>query len=122
MDVLVPAEHQVVEHGEVLEQRDVLEGAGQPRRGDPVRPLAQDALAEELHRALLGPVDAGEHVEQRGLAGAVGADDREQLAGMDLEAHAVDRLDAREGQVDVVEPSDGTGPGSAHADHRFLRR
>ena len=32
VDVQVPAEHQVVEDGEVLEERDVLEGAGQAQR------------------------------------------------------------------------------------------
>ena len=78
-DVLVPAEHEVVEHREVREQLDVLEGAGHAELGDGVRLEADQLLAVELHRALLRPVDAGQHVEDAGLAGAVGADDREQL-------------------------------------------
>ena len=124
-EVLVATEHQVVQHGEVLEERDVLEGAGHPEVCDPVRPHAEDALAEELHAAALRPVDTGEDVEDRGLAGAVGADDGEQLARTDLEGRPRDRVDPREGQVHVLDAHHGPlgGPGLlAHADHRFLRR
>ena len=118
-------EHQVVEHGQVLEEGDVLEGAGQAHGGDPVGTPAEDVLPQQLDRALLGPVDPRQHVEERRLAGAVGSDDGEQLARPDLEADPVDRLDAREGQVDVVEAGDRhdrRGRFGAHADHLFLRR
>ena len=39
---------------------------------------------------------AGQHVEQRGLAGAVGADDRAYLASLDGEVHAGYGLNASE--------------------------
>jgi hypothetical protein len=108
-DVGVPAEHQVVHDREVLEQLDVLERPGHAHLGDVVRRAAEDVLAEEAHLALLGSVHAREHVEDRGLAGAVGPDDREQLVLADLEVAPVDRLDAGEGQVDVAELHDRCG-------------
>ena len=43
-------------------------------------------------RAGVGPVDAGEQLQQRALAGAVAADDAEELALADLEGDAVERL------------------------------
>ena len=51
------------------------------------RPSKQDAAGgDRLH--------AGDRAQQRGLAGAVGADQRDDLAGRDLERDAVQRLDA----------------------------
>ena len=43
--VRVPADQQVVQHGGVLEQLDVLEGAGDAQRGDAVRRLLGERLA-----------------------------------------------------------------------------
>ena len=40
----------------------------------------------EVHVALIGPRLAGDHVHHRGLAGAVGTDDRPHLAGLDGQA------------------------------------
>ena len=60
-----------------------------PRDGDRVRRLAGDVLAEEHDRPGRRLVDAGEHVEERRLAGAVRPDQRDHLA-------------ARHGEVDVV--------------------
>src|SRR5947207_2915611 len=37
LHVDVPAQHEVVEHGHALEERDVLKGAGDSARGDPAR-------------------------------------------------------------------------------------
>ena len=50
---------------------------------------AVDAAAAEQYAADRGAGDAGDHVEQGGLAGAVGADDAEQLAGPHVEVHGV---------------------------------
>ena len=47
-----------------------------PRCGDPVRPAAVDPLTPEDDPPAVGPVEAGHVVEQRRLAGAVGADQR----------------------------------------------
>ena len=44
----------------------------------------------------VGPIEAGDQVEERRLAGAVGPDQAEDLAGADLEVDAVERLQAAE--------------------------
>jgi hypothetical protein len=116
--VQVAAEEQVVEHGEVFEQLDVLEGPGQAGPGDAVRLQPGQVAAVEADAALLGPVQARQAVEQRGLAGAVGADDGEQLARPDLEAHRAEGPDAGEAQVQVVDPQQRAG----HDSHRLRRR
>jgi hypothetical protein len=47
----VPADQQVVQHRGVLEQLDVLEGAGDAQRGDAVRRLRGERLAFEIDGA-----------------------------------------------------------------------
>src|SRR5690606_41109954 len=51
-----------------------------------------DRVAVEDDRPAARLQDAGDGADQRGLAGAVGADERDDLAGADLEADAVERL------------------------------
>ena len=48
-------------------------------------------------------VEARQQVEDRGLAGAGGADERDRFAGLDGEAHAVERRRVAIGEGDVVE-------------------
>ena len=100
-------ELEVLEHRVVLEDRRLLElaadagvrdlGLGQLRE--------VDRLAEE-RGARVGPRLAGDHVHHRRLAGAVGADDAAQLAGVDRERQVVERLEAVEADRDVVEVED----------------
>src|SRR3546814_10894557 len=60
-------------------------------------------------------VEAIDAVEHRRLAGAVRADDREDIALADLEADVVDRGDAAEAEPDVLKRerrlAGGTAPG-----------
>ena len=51
----------------------------------------------------LGREHAGDHVEQRGLAGAVRADDREDRALRDAEADLVDREQAAKALADALD-------------------
>ena len=92
----VAAEHQVVEHGQAAEQGDVLEGARDAERGDVARLLLGDVAAFEHDAAGVGLVEAGDHVQQRGLAGAVGADDGEDAAAWHVERHVLHGGDAAE--------------------------
>ncbi len=62
-------------------------GAGGDRRGEAHRPTL------ELDLALVDLDGAGERLDQRGLAGAVVADDGEDLAGMKVEIAMVERRD-----------------------------
>ena len=75
-------DHEVFEHGHAGEQADVLEGArhlGMLRDAEIVHALEQEFAAVRMaqHDHALGRlVEAGDAVEDRGLAGAVGADER----------------------------------------------
>ena len=100
----VPAEHEVVEHAHALEERDVLEGARNPALGNAARRQVGDVLALERDAPAVGPVEAADHVEQRRLAGAVGPDDREDLAPADLEAHVIDGHHPAEMLGDALDP------------------
>ena len=59
-------------HG--LEQADILEGAGDAVGRNIVRGMAHDGLAQQDDIARSGLIYAGQHVENRGFACAVGAD------------------------------------------------
>ena len=56
-----------------------------------------DLLAEPRDLALVGAVDAGEHLDQRRLARAVLAEDAVHLAGEDLQVDAAEGVHAGEG-------------------------
>ncbi len=87
----------------MLEQLDVLEGAGYAQLGDPVGPHAEDAFALPANVSLLRLVEAAEAVEDRSLAGTVGPNDGEELTVPHEEAHVVDCLKAGKGQRDVID-------------------
>src|SRR5687768_1976059 len=93
----------VVEHGERRPERDVLEGARDPALDDSVHRRAEQIVAVEDDAALVGFVQAGDHVERGRLPGAVGADQADDLAGGDVEGHAVERDDAAEATGDVLD-------------------
>jgi hypothetical protein len=92
----VAAEHEIVEHGHAAEQGDVLEGPRDAQLGHPARRTVGDVAAFEGDATRVGVVEAADHVEQSGLAGAVRADDRQDLAATDVQAHPAHCLDAAE--------------------------
>jgi hypothetical protein len=49
----------------------------------------------QQHAAAMRAQHAGDHLEQRGLAGAVGADDADDLAALDGQVHALQDLVGR---------------------------
>ena len=53
-------------------------------------------IAIQHHLAAVGRVKAGDHVDRGGLAGAVGTDQSQDFAGRDMEAQAVERVEAAE--------------------------
>ena len=80
-------EPEVLGRGEVLVDRGELPGdAEQPSYGVG---LGGDVVAEDLGPAAVDVQQGGEHPEHRGLAGAVGAEDAEDLAAVHLEVDAV---------------------------------
>ena len=61
-------------------QREYLIGAREPEVHAPLGRHFRELLAEQPHRPGIGGKVAGDEVEQRGLAGAVRADDQTSLA------------------------------------------
>src|SRR3954468_5000759 len=68
-----------------------------------MRGEAPDFVTEELDRPRVARKIAGQQVEQRGLAGAVGADDEAPLARRDGERDIGDGRQAAEGFLQVLE-------------------
>src|SRR6516225_5908045 len=81
----VAAQHDVVEHRHAAEQRDILKRAGDAEGGDLRWAGAGDVLAFEDNRARVGPIEPADHVEERGLAGAVWTNDRDETTAGDRE-------------------------------------
>jgi hypothetical protein len=71
--------------------------------------LGEVGAAVEIDFAVIGAGLAGDDVHHGGLAGAVGADDRQHLAGVDDDREMVQRLEAVEGNGDAVEIEHGAG-------------
>jgi drug efflux transport system ATP-binding protein len=88
---------------------------------DPAPPRLEDVFIEHDGRAAGRGLKPAEHLDQGGLAGAVGAEQPQDLARVDRHAHRVDR---REG----VEPArqsireDGRPPTGGPGGARWLRR
>ena len=103
LHVDVARRHEIVEHGGVGVERDVLEGAGDAEGSASVGRKVRDVLAFKDDSAGLGGVEAVDAVDQAGLAGTVGTDDGEDFARCDLEADFVQGFYAAEIQGDVID-------------------
>ena len=90
------AERDVVEQAHVRAQLDVLERARHAEPRDVPLRLPGHVVAEELHAAGGHRQRAGDEVEHRRLAGAVGTDQADDLARAHVEADVVDRDQAAE--------------------------
>src|SRR5262249_10055007 len=94
--VRLPGQGHVVEGREVPEDARHLTRARQPAPGAMRRAESRDVLVGEANRARIGGEVARELADERGLARAVGADDRVRLAGRHVEVDAVARQQASE--------------------------
>src|SRR5438132_408619 len=89
--VKVQAQKDVLQRRHLLEQRGELKRAHQAELDDPMRPPPGDVMAVEPDRSGRGREEPRQQVEARGLAGAVGADQADDLPLVDGEIEAVDR-------------------------------
>ena len=89
-------DRELAEHGWLL--REVAESA--PRA--PVHRHARDVLAVEHHPAVVGCHHPDDHAEARGLAGAVGAEQTDDLTFANADADAVDDLAAAVGLAQLL--------------------
>ena len=98
--------HDVFPHRQVGERPDHLVGPGQAAAGHLVGRKAGDVLILEHNPAVFRfkhPVDG---IEQRGLAGAVGADETQDLPGAQLKGDIAQRLEPAEALGDVPDLED----------------
>jgi hypothetical protein len=86
----------VLEHGHARERPRDLERPGEPEAADGVGREAHDRAAVEADIAAVRGQEPGEQVEDRRLAGAVGADEAEHLAQRDREVEPGDGSEAAE--------------------------
>jgi hypothetical protein len=86
------AEADVAGHREVREQCALLEDHPDPPalRLDPLGRPGHHAAADR-HAPRVGPLEAGDHPQQRGLPRAARAEQRHEAAVLDAQAGAVDR-------------------------------
>ena len=64
----MPPQHQVIHGGHVRKELDILEGAGNPDPGHPVRFQGSNVLIFEKYLSPAGFVDAADTVEDGGLS------------------------------------------------------
>jgi hypothetical protein len=82
----------------------MLERAREPRAATPMRGPRSDLGSPELDSAGCRPVEAGDDVDERRLAGAVRADQADNLVTLQLKVHAVQRAHALEGAGNCGRP------------------
>ena len=116
------AGHHVLEHRQALEQADALQRAGDSERGEAIGPDPSQRPAAPLQRPRVGSDEAADQVEQRRLAGAVGADHADDLARSDLERHAVERGDPAEANRRIAHLQAGGGLRGLHARKLYQRQ
>ena len=100
-DLLAP-EEEVGDDVEVVAEGEVLVDGRDPQVGRVLRFGDRDLLAVEADRAGVGAVDAGDRLHHRRLAGAVVADEADDLARVDGE---VDPVQAWTGPNRLLTPS-----------------
>src|SRR5262249_14949428 len=112
---VVLGDQQILEHRHAGEEADVLERTGDARElGDAEIEQALEQIggavrmreADHADARVIEPRDA---VEDRGLAGAVGADERCDVAALRREAHIIDRDQAAKPHAQVLDGKDGIG-------------
>src|SRR6185312_11483911 len=95
------AQPAILEHAERREHAGALVAAAEARARAARLPPARDVDAVERDRAGIAGELAREHVDERRLAGAVGADQRVHLPARERDRHAVDGGDATEAAHDA---------------------
>src|SRR5436853_487775 len=82
------ADESVVEHGQRLEEGDVLECAPDPEFRNPVRWAVEDRAAFKVDVAAGRRIKPAQAIEQSRFAGAVRSDETEDLPAVHLEGNA----------------------------------
>ena len=110
------AEDDVLEHGQVVGQHEVLVHHADARRDGVGRAGEAHGRAVDADRPLVGALHPVDDLHERGLAGAVLPDDGVHLAGHEAQGHVAVGDDAGEalGHAGQLDDRDGSGLGHAH--------
>ena len=100
---------QVLEHAHALEDGAPLGHMADAERHDLVRGSADDIAALEGDRPGRRTDQTGDGLEQRGLAGAIGADQGNDLPRRDFEPHVVQHLDLAVAHAQPLDRQHGHG-------------
>ena len=101
------ADEEVLGDGEVGEEVQLLVDEGDAGAVGIARVARRVDLAVQQHLARVERHDAAQDVHERGLAGAVLADQADDAAALDVEGDALQDRHAEEGLADVLEAQDG---------------
>ena len=111
----------VVERGLATEQVELLEDEADPpcaQRGQPPVGHARHVVPGDPDGPLGRPVERAEEVQERRLARAGRADDRDELAALDPEVDRLEGVDRRHARVALADPGqlgDGAHDGTTTA-------
>src|SRR5205085_374070 len=103
----------VLADGEILVQREALAHVADVAL-DALR-VARDVVAGDRRPATRRRQQPGEHPDRRRLACAVGAEEAEHLAALDVERHAIHGREAAEPPREIVGVDRRVGSRAAHA-------
>src|SRR5581483_3937646 len=103
----LPGQPDVLPHAQVAEHARRLERAAQPGPRPPDRAVTGDVASVQFDPAGAGPQQAGDQVEQRGLAGAVRPDDAEHLPRSHRQVDVVQDARAADVQAEAGTPERG---------------
>ena len=103
----VAAEADIVEHAQLVKQDRALKRADQAALGKRARRSPRNILAAIENLAARRRVEAADHVEGRGLAGAVRPDETVDCALVHVQVEAVDGDDAAKSANEVADLKDG---------------
>ena len=111
----LPPDEDVLDDGEVGEQRRLLVDDRDARRRRPRRgPLSATSTPLTSSRAAVRRVHAGEDLDERRLAGPVLADQGVRLAGEEVDRDVLDRVDRPEGLRRMLQRQDRVDPRWLH--------
>ena len=96
------AERDVLEHGHVAEERVVLEDETDLRDRRRGRLVTSSSVKQDATAARIGLLQAGDDAQQRRLARAGRAEQRDQLAAGNVEADVVEREEGPNDLADVA--------------------
>src|SRR3954447_2284426 len=103
----VRSDEHVLSYRHRREELDVLERPSDPFADDAVRRRAKQAGTVEGDRSPVRPIEPGDQVEQRRLAGAVRADQPRDLAALDRKGNVVHRDHPAEAAADMLDGEKG---------------